>query len=156
MREGELTLPPADGSTGWLAAWRAHPGGMDKEEPEDWKAQLPPKPRSRAPNWPTPKIYIICKWLGHVKGPADSKLWDLHDAWQQRDNQGESWWGSNFDGVAEARDLEPDQWIIAVNICNWRCGETVGHSVTHYSVHDKKFLCFVLIYLRGGGGLCVF
>ena len=41
--------------------------------------------------------------------PAVPKLQDLHDTGQQQDNWEESQWGSNIDGVTEARDLEPDQ-----------------------------------------------
>jgi hypothetical protein len=65
-------------------------------------------------------------------------------------------------GVREARDLEPDQWLIAKNIYKWRCvaeGNTVGHTMTHCSFHNEMFsmfclllllLLFVRVFFRGG------
>jgi len=49
--------------------------------------------------------------------PADPKLQDGHDTGQQQDNWEECWQGVDSDGVTEARDVEPGQWLIAVNIC---------------------------------------
>ena len=47
--------------------------------------------------------------------PADPELLrDLDYTGQQQDNQ-EACWGSRIDGVAEARDLKPDQWLIATS-----------------------------------------
>ena len=49
--------------------------------------------------------------------PADPKWEDLHDTGQQQDILEESQWGHSIDSVAEARDLKPDQWFTAMNIC---------------------------------------
>lgn len=45
--------------------------------------------------------------------PDDPKLQDLYGTGQQQSNQEESQWGSNTDGVTEARD----QWLTVMNIC---------------------------------------
>ena len=45
-------------------------------------------------------------------------------------------WGSRTDGVTDARDFQPDQWLI----CKGRCvdrGVSCGHTVTLYNLHDK-------------------
>jgi hypothetical protein len=47
---------------------------------------------------------------------ADLKL-QYHVTRQQQDNQEDTLWGPNIDEVTEARNLEPDQWPIAINIC---------------------------------------
>jgi hypothetical protein len=47
-----------------------------------------------------------------MKDPAVPKLQDLYDTGQVEESQ----WGPNIDGVREARDREPDQFI-AMNIC---------------------------------------
>jgi hypothetical protein len=63
--------------------------------------------------------------MPEMASSADPKLQDLHDTGQQQDNWEESPWGSNTDGVTEARDLEPDQWLIAMKITSedeWREG----------------------------------
>lgn len=44
--------------------------------------------------------------------PADPKLRDLHDTAQQEDVWEEPWCGSRTDSVAEARGLEPHQWLL--------------------------------------------
>ena len=59
-----------------------------------------------------PRICIICVRLGTMKDPAVPKLQDLYDTGQVEESQ----WGPNIDGVREARDREPDQFI-AMNIC---------------------------------------
>ena len=61
----------------------------------------------------------------------------------------------SIDGVAEARGLEPDQWLIVINIYKW-CGTCCG---TRCDFHDKMFFmfCFVLflvfsiLFFFGGG-----
>ena len=84
--------------------------------------------------------------------PADPKLQDLYDTGQQQDNQEESSWGSNIYGVTEARDLESDQWLIAMNICKWRCVDKGVYCETHltyYSFHGFYVLfCFIFVVGR--------
>jgi hypothetical protein len=58
-------------------------------------------------------------WTAGVHEEAsfrDPKLQDLYDTGQQQDIWEESQWGVSTDGVAEARDLEPDQWLITMTI----------------------------------------
>jgi hypothetical protein len=48
------------------------------------------------------------------RSKASGSPW--HTGQEQR-NWEESWWGSGIDSVAEARDLEPDQWLSTMNVC---------------------------------------
>jgi hypothetical protein len=78
---------------------------------------------------------------------ATPKLWALHNTGQWKNIWEESQWGPNIDNIAEARGLEPDQWLIAMKICNkgiWIKG-MLWDTVTYPSFHDKMFcvLCFV-------------
>ena len=98
------------------------------------------------------QIYIIYELLGHMKGPV--LLQDLHDTGQSWDNQEKSRRGSSIDGVTEARDLEPQQSLTAMNFYKVKvCGQKgiypVGHTETQYSFHGKMFsmLCFVCLFI---------
>ena len=66
-----------------------------------------------------------------MTGPADPKQQALHDTGWHQKNQ-ESCWGSSIDDVTEARALKPDQWLIDMNICKWRCVERGTYSGTHW------------------------
>ena len=60
----------------------------------------------------------------------------------------------NIDDATEARDLEADQWLIAMNISKWICvdrgapcgvhWDTLGHPITSMM---RYFLCFVYYFL---------
>jgi hypothetical protein len=65
---------------------------------------------------------------------------------QHQDNQEESQWGSNTDGVTEARD----QWLTVMNICKWKCVERGIYCETHYSFHNEMFLYAVCVFWRRG------
>jgi hypothetical protein len=85
-------------------------------------------------------------------GPADPNLKDLKDTGQQQDNQKESQWGSSIDGRTEARDLEPNQWLIGMNILKWRCvdrGILFGthHDTLQFPWQDVSMLCFVYLFV---------
>ena len=72
MRAEELTLPPADSCIGW-PLWRSAgelaPVLWIKET--QWAGQLSTiQTQIQNSELAHPKIYIICKWLGYVKGPA--------------------------------------------------------------------------------------
>jgi hypothetical protein len=67
-------------------------------------------------------------------GPTDLKLQDLHDTGQQQDIWDVFWWGSGIASVAEARGLEPDQWLIAVNICKQRYIDKRLYCGTHHDI----------------------
>jgi hypothetical protein len=78
--------------------------------------------------------------MHEASGPTDPKVQDPHDTGQQEDIQEESQWASSLDRVAEARGLEPDQWVVAVNMCKQRGVDrayTVGHTVTCYSFYNE-------------------
>ena len=101
-----------------------------------------------------PQISIFYKLLGVCKRatPADPKLQDLPHTGQPQDNWEDSHWQSSIDGVTEARNIEPDLGLIAINIsCKgiWTEESTFGHTVTHYSFHNEMFsmLCFVHLYV---------
>jgi hypothetical protein len=94
-------------------------------------------------------------WISGIcerTSPTDPKLQYLHDTWQQQDNREESWWGPSIDGVTEARDLESYQWLIIINLCNWRCVDGGIYCGTHYDTLQllrwDVFLCFVYLFVR--------
>jgi hypothetical protein len=98
--------------------WRASPGGVGSWEVIGWPPQLPPRLRSRAFEFDPPQhLFHLCSAGMHERaGHAGSKLRDLHDTGQKNIRE-ESWRGSSIDNVAEARGLEPDEWLFAMNIC---------------------------------------
>ena len=66
---------------------------------------------------PPQNLYYLCRVGAPEKAsPADPKLQALHDTGQQQDDQEESQRRSNPDSVTEARDLKPDQWLIAITL----------------------------------------
>ena len=72
---------------------------------------------------------------------TDPKLHNLHDTGQQQDNWEESWWRSTMNDVTEAKDLEPDQWLMARNICKVKMGRQnniLWDTLWHYSFHDEE------------------
>lgn len=56
--------------------------------------------------------------------------------------------GSRIDGVAGARGLKPDPWLIAMNICKWRCVDK-GYFGTH--CHTLQLPQGDFFFLRRGG-----
>lgn len=68
-RAGELT-PASLGQ-----CWRALPGGADKGEPASWPSELPPRPRSRALSWPTPKSTSSMKGWDSCCSKASGSPW---------------------------------------------------------------------------------
>ena len=102
-------------------SWKLKIKKLRKRELTGWPAQLPHR------LWISPpkNLYHLPMVGAHEKAsPADPKLHNLHDTGQQRDNWQESWWGANMDDVTEAKDLEPDGWLMARNIYNVKmCGQ---------------------------------
>jgi hypothetical protein len=70
---------------------------------------------------------------------------------KQQDNQEEFQWGSNIDGIREARD----HWLTATNICKWRyVGRGIYCGTQLLPWWDVFYaFCFVLFWF--GFGVCV-
>jgi hypothetical protein len=84
-------------------------------------------------------------WWYHISNTAGS-LWNRATTGYLEESQ----WGSSIDNVAEARGLEPDQWLTAVNILKQSVDKRVysmGHTVTYYSFLDWDF--FFLLGAEG-------
>jgi hypothetical protein len=133
-RVGELTPPPANGGIRW-PSWRAQIRGS-------WHSdQLRYHPGSDPRLWLVPPqslYYLLMVGMCGRASPAEPKLQDLHDAGQQQDNWEEPRWKSSIDVVTKARDPKPDQWLIAMIICKWRCVDRGIHYGTHYSFCDSS------------------
>ena len=96
-------------------------------------------------------------------GPTDPKLQNLHDTGQQQNIREESWWGSSIDGVAETRGQRLQNSLMTHSNEHSQIKSrgqkrySVGHTVTHYSLHNKRllvliFFVFVFVfYFRLGG-----
>lgn len=69
-----------------------------------------------------PNIHLNDKLLENVMAQSeDLELQDLCDMRQQQNIQEECQWRSNIEGIAKARELEPDQWFIPMNTFKQRC-----------------------------------
>lgn len=117
-RVRDLTLPATNGNIGWPSQNIAGELALAAQIRESWQNIL-------LNYHPGPGLWVdLHQNLHHLwtvgacerTNSADPKLQDLHDTEQQQDNQEESQWGSDIDDVTEARDLEPNQWLIAMNI----------------------------------------
>jgi hypothetical protein len=97
---------------------RAGPDGVGLGELSGWPTLIPPRPRSRALKCPTltSTPHMNCRSMGRGQSYR-SKVSRLPCSGQQWDIWEESQWGSSINAVAEARDLEADQWLSAENIC---------------------------------------
>jgi hypothetical protein len=95
-----------------------------------------------------PNIYSICGLIEHKKEPVlqNQKLQSFHNTGQQQNDLDESWWGSSIDNVTEARGLEKEKWLLAMDICQQEY--TMWYTMTHHSFHSEIsfgffFLCFL-------------
>ena len=125
----------------WVAwpeqCWRAHLVVQIQES--QWAGQPSHHPGLAPGLWVGPPQNLYHLWaLGMPEraGSVDPKLQDLHDTGQRQDNWEESWRGSSMDGVTDARDLEQDQWLTAVNICKWRCVDREIYCGIHWDTHS--------------------
>jgi hypothetical protein len=86
-------------------------------------------------------------------GSTDPKLKDLYDTGQWQDNREESQRGSNTDVVTEARDLKPDQWLIAMNICKLRCADQRTYHGTQCDILQLPWwdVFYALFFVCGVG-----
>jgi hypothetical protein len=161
-----VTLPPADGSFQWpswssageliLVIWLRESLHAD---------QLSYHPCTDPGLWVGPtqnlnnlKMFRMCE----RSRPADPKLQDLPDTEQQQDNQEESWWGANLDGIIESRDLGPDQtsnsleWTFASEMCGQR--DTLWDTLWHITASTMRcflcFACFLFVYVLFCGEGC--
>jgi hypothetical protein len=114
-----LSLPLAICNIGWTSWGQAgeltHPGGVGTEL-VGCPAQLLPRPRSRALSQPTPTpTPSVTAGVSEGASPADPKLQDLPDTGQRQHIWEAARWKYRI--VADARGPEPDQWLMAMNIC---------------------------------------
>ena len=161
IKADELALPPADGAIG-QPSW-SHSGELllMVKIGECWQAdQLSYHPGPDPELWvgpPQSLYYLQMVGICEKISPAVPKQQDLHDARQQQDNWEESQWRSNIDNVAKARDLKPDQWLIAMNICKWRCVDRGIYCGTHCDTLQLPrwdvFYAFCCLCVFFGGGL---
>lgn len=129
--------------------WRVCPGDMDKGEPGGEG-----KRGDQLSNNPVPDSKL---WIGLLQN-----LYQLQMVWideglvllfqscritrKQQDNQEEFQWGSNIDGIREARD----HWLTAANICKWRY---VGRGIyyrTHWHTTASTLRSFSMLCLFEG------
>lgn len=94
--------------------WGALLGGDNQGKLADWPTQ------NQGYEWIGPPHYPMnlrtvgaCEWIYGSK--TVGSLWQG----QHQDTQEESQWEPIISGIAEIRDLKPDQWLVAMSTCNF-------------------------------------
>jgi hypothetical protein len=144
------TLPIDSYNIGWASQGSSGEYTLVVWIPESWRADqlcylLGPDPRL----WVSPPKHLPRLWTARAcewASAADPKLQSLQDTGQQEDIRLGYPLGSSTDNAVEDRGLEPEGWLIEMNIFKYRCvdkGYTMWYIVTHYSFYDKLLLfCF--------------